>query len=118
LRDPQRRESRPGTIRAADSENKLQAGGPGPSVPPVPDFASMNTRGQHVAMEYWRSGYQYGWAAGFAAAEAAQAELDRRAAAVVSAATRHPDLATLAERRGEPERAERQRRILAERGIV
>ena len=85
---------------------------------PIPELAAMTTRAQHVAMEYWRSGYQYGYAAGVAAAVAEQAALDRRAAAAVSAATKGPDYATLAERRGEPERAERQRRILAERGIV
>ena len=77
----------------------------------------MTPRAQHVASEYWRSGYQYGWAAGFAAAEAEQAELDRRAAAAVGIAARGIPYANLADRRGEPDRAARQRRTLAERGI-
>lgn len=69
-------------------------------------------------MEYWRSGYTFGWQAGYAAAEADQAELDRRAAESVKVAARGTDYATLCERRGEPDRAERQRRILIGRGIV
>lgn len=78
----------------------------------------MTDRAQHIAMEYWRSGYQYGWQAGYAAAEAAQAELDRRAAASAGVIARGIPFADLCERRGEPERAEAQRRTLAERGIA
>lgn len=97
---------------------KFQAGWPSSSLADVPGLDTMTDRAQHIAMEYWRSGYTFGWQAGYAAAEAAQAELDRRAAESVRVAARGTDYATLCERRGEPERAEAQRRTLAERGIA
>lgn len=81
----------------------------------------MSARGQRVAGAYWQAGCDFGhglgYRAGYEAAVAEQAELDRRAAAAVSTAVKHPDFATLCERRGEPERAERQRRTLVARGI-
>lgn len=113
--------SRPAGDRAAEVNHS--GGGSTAVILPenVPEFAAMTPRGRFVAGEYWSAGCEFGYASGYAAgyeaAEAAQAELERRAFSGVSAAVKHPDFATLCERRGEPERAERQRRTLVARGI-
>lgn len=67
----------------------------------------------------WRQGYEVGRAAEAAERDAADAAEDevahRRHAAFLAGLTPYDELA---ERRGEPERAEAHRRLLAERGIA
>lgn len=117
VRDPQKRENRPEGNRAANSI-KYQAGEPSHSLADIPGLDTMTGRAQRIALAYYESGHLDGYAAGFAAAEAAQAEIERRAAASAGIIARGIPFADLCERRGEPERAEAQRRTLAERGIA
>lgn len=83
----------------------------------VLDLAVMRPHGQHVALAYYEAGHQYGYAAGYDAAVAEQTRLDRLAAGLGSMLATTTDYAALCERRGEPGRAEAQRRTLTERGI-
>lgn len=82
------------------------------------DLAAMtdDTRASFLAV--YELGCRDGWARGYAAAEEDLAEIQRRAHAVVQSAARTDPLDVLAERRGEPHRAERHRQTLRERGIA
>lgn len=117
MRDPQKRENRPEGNRAANSI-KYQAGEPSHSLADIPGLDTMTGRAQRIALAYYESGFVNGHAAGFAAAEAEQAELDRRAGIAVSSVAKGAPYAERCERWGETERAERQRQTLAERGIT
>lgn len=66
----------------------------------------------------WTDGYAAGINAGRAAVVREDAEAWARMREVVHAAARAPDYATLAERRGQRERAAATRRLWAERGIA
>lgn len=63
-------------------------------------------------------GARDGWQRGYEAAEADLAAVQARAHASVQQAARTPSYDELCDRRGEHERAERQRAILHERGIA
>lgn len=86
----------------------------------IPTLAEMSGWGRVVATAYFAAGRAEGYAAGYAAAEADIAALQRRAAAVAHelGSPRAVPYAELADRRGEHAAADRQRAILRERGIA
>lgn len=97
----------------------VSAGAPSSSsLADVPDIATMNTRGQHIASEFYRSGYEHGWQAGYDAARAEQDALDAKAAGLGTMLSRTPSYAELCDRRGQHDRAEAQRRTLRDRGVM
>jgi len=110
------KESRPGESEAAISAKQAQQ--PVSSLADVPDISTMNRRGQYVASEFYRAGYEHGIAAGYRQARAEQDELDRKAAGLGSMLAKGTDYADLCDRRGEHDRAEAQRRTLTERGVI
>lgn len=69
-------------------------------------------------LSVYELGLRDGWARGYEAAEADLAAVQARAHASVQQAARTPSYDELCDRRGEHERAERQRAILHERGIA
>jgi len=86
--------------------------------PPAPTLDELPPRGRQIVLSYVESVYAAGIAAG-----RQQVEDEQRGRGVVSAAIAQmiagtPPYAELADRRGQPERAERQRAILAERGAT
>lgn len=87
----------------------------------IPRIADMSERGQRIAGWYHDEGHRVGFAAGYAQGRADEAEelaaLQRSAVAVTRAVAQAGPYVDLCELRGEPGRAERQRRLLAERGI-
>lgn len=82
----------------------------------------MTASDDQVARWFYADGYRSGWQDGYtkgrADEEAELARLQRSAVAVTRAVAQAGSFADLAERRGEPERAGRQRELLAERGIA
>lgn len=84
----------------------------------IPTMTELSEWGRTVATAYYEAGYVAGYARGREAENESIAALQRHAAATVRAVAKAGPYADLAERRGEPERAERQRAILAERGIA
>lgn len=95
---------------------------PGTRVPApdddIPALDELPPRGRQIVLAYVESVYAAGIAAG-----RQQVEDEQRGRGVVSAAIAQmiastPPYAELAERRGQPERATRQRAILAERGVT
>ncbi|QOR69138.1 hypothetical protein IM660_10365 [Ruania alkalisoli] len=84
----------------------------------IPTLASMTPRAQTIALAYYSAGVLRGIEIGRGHAEDEQAELDRRAAAVVAVAADGVPLDVLAERRGEHAHAERVRDRLRRNGVV
>lgn len=82
------------------------------------DLTAMTEDARASWLAVYELGVRDGWARGYEAAEADAAEVHRRAHAVVQAAARDLPYDALAERRGESDRAERQRATLRERGIA
>ncbi|HLS13156.1 MAG TPA: hypothetical protein VK095_01440 [Beutenbergiaceae bacterium] len=84
----------------------------------TPTLAQMNARGQRIATAYYESGVLAGIQIGRAQVETEQAALWAEVAQHVRSLAKVPAFDVLAERRGEPERAAAQRRVLADRGIA
>lgn len=84
----------------------------------IPTLVELSAWGEVCALAYYSSGFAAGLAEGRreAEVEATARWAGMRAHVRMIAAT--PSYADLAERRGEPDRADRQRAILRERGIV
>lgn len=89
---------------------------------PIPTLAEMTPHGRTVALTYYESGAVATWPEAFEAGRrSVEAELaDEWAAlrAVIVPNSLRPGYAHLAELRDQPERANRQREILAERGVA
>lgn len=83
----------------------------------IPLTAEMNARGRAIATSYYESGFVSGYVRGRADEAEALARLQRTAAAVAGVVAKAGPYAGLADKRGEHERADRQRSILRERGI-
>ena len=83
----------------------------------IPTPAEMNARGLVIAMAYFEDGYVAGIAAGRAQLEQEWTDQHAYAALVARQVAAHGPYVDLAERRGHHLRAERQREILAERGL-
>lgn len=88
-----------------------------PDLGAVPRLNEMNAHGQYVALAYYESGLKHGYAAGYDDCEAEVNAQQAHAASLSRMVAMRPSYADLCERRGEHERAERQRAILRERGI-
>jgi hypothetical protein len=89
-----------------------------PGLVPVPPLESISPRARDVCLAWYQAGLEDGVRLG-----RRQVEDEWRGAMTVSAAiarqvaAREP-FAVLADRRGQPERAERQRALLRERGVT
>ncbi len=124
--------------RAGAAHVEGRPGGSAQSLPPTPDvdptvvrdsaptvdLARMTPRARAIWQEAWISGYIEGYAAGAAHADErfwAGVEFQRRyedhARGLAAMLASRPPYDVLADRRGEPERADAQRRTLAGRGI-
>ena len=84
----------------------------------IPDLSEMTPRAQAIALAYYEAGACDGWVRGWDAAHADEAARWAAMARDIRARANVPEYAVLAERRGQPERAARQRQILAERGVA
>lgn len=82
------------------------------------DLAQMTPDARASFLAVFQLGAEAGWHDGYRAAEEDLAAIQRRAYAVVQAAARTEPFDALAERRGEPARAARQRELLRDRGIA
>lgn len=111
-------ESRPGVETEAAKVNQQGDGSTANSLPECPDISTMTPRAQHISMRLWESGYSWGYRAGYDAARAEQDALDAKCAGLGTMLSKSPSYAELAERRGQHDRAEQQRRTLADRGIA
>lgn len=83
----------------------------------VPTLTELSLRGQEIVLAYCAEARAEGIAEGRLQVEAELAARQRAAVVSVRAAANAGPYASLCELRGEPERAEHQRRLLAERGI-
>lgn len=110
-------ERRPAGNRAAENLGGDRGRAQSTATADVPSLAAMNAHATKVALAYYEAGLEHGIELGRAQAEAEMDERWRPAYEIVQAAARREPYAELCERRGEPERAERQRRLLRERGI-
>jgi hypothetical protein len=98
------------------SETPARAGRPAPSLPVryvSPPLDTMAPRAQAIWLEAYQLGYEHGIAEGIRQADDADAAAWRRICLPIG-----PDYADLAERRGETERAARQRQIVRDRGLA
>lgn len=84
----------------------------------APTLVELNAKGQAIVLEYYEAGVVAGIAEGRRQVEAEVAAQWRHAYESSQMIARTPSYVELAERRGEPERADRQRQILQERGIT
>lgn len=84
----------------------------------IPALHEMTPWGREVAEAYYLSGYVAGVAEGRRREDAELGALQRAAVATARAAADRGPYADLAEKRGEPDRAARQRALLAERGVT
>lgn len=84
----------------------------------APLIPNMTPRARGIWLEAYELGAAEGWRRGYDAAEADAQAVHRQAHAVVQQAARSIPYAALCERRGEPHRAQRQRRLLTERGVT
>lgn len=84
----------------------------------IPSLNEMTSWGVEVAEAYYLSGYVAGVAEGRRLEDAELGALQRAAVATARAAADRGPYADLAEKRGEPDRAARQRALLAERGVT
>ncbi|MGC5628195.1 hypothetical protein ACPYO6_08105 [Georgenia sp. Z1344] len=82
-----------------------------------PDLWAMAPRAQTIALEWFEAGYVAGVEVGRRLEEAELAAIQRVAVASARGAADRGPFALAAERRGEHERAARQRALLADRGI-
>ena len=85
---------------------------------PPPDLATASPADRAAWLEAYEVGYLDGYQAALEHHEAQLHALWVTAAATARAVASAPDYATLAEQRGQPERAERQRATLRQRGIA
>lgn len=84
----------------------------------VPTLAELSPRAREIVLAYCAEARAEGIAEGRRQVEAELAARQRAAVVSVRAAATAGSYASLCELRGEPERAERQRRLLVERGVV
>lgn len=89
-----------------------------PGMLAVPSPETMTPRAWAVVLAYYQAGVEHGIALGRQQAEDDWQAIHSRAAAIARQVAESPSYADLAERRGEHDRAERQRAILRERGIA
>ncbi|MEE6288631.1 hypothetical protein V2J52_13295 [Georgenia sp. MJ173] len=89
-----------------------------PQTTDIPLLNTMNARGQRIATAYYESGVVAGIEMGRRQAEEEMAQLWRNAHAVVQAVARRDPYDVLADRRGDRQRADRQRQLLRERQIA
>lgn len=82
------------------------------------DLGAMSDDARASWMAVWELGLTEGWNRGYQAAEDDMAARWRHAHAVTQAVAQTTPYDVLADRRGEHDRAERQREILRERGIA
>lgn len=82
------------------------------------DLDKMTDDARASWLAVYELGARDGWHLGYAAAEEDMAALWRRAHGIAQEAARGVPYDVLADRRGEHDRAERQRAILRERGIA
>lgn len=85
---------------------------------PVPTLAEMSARGREIACAYFEAGVIDGIAIGRHQLEAEWRALDLAAFAAARSTASTLAFDELADRRGQHDRAERQRAILRERGIA
>ena len=126
-------------VRGTEGGRQIEAGGPTTSVqhdrarrPPDARTRSWFLAGYDTgqaagwtfgSIDGWRHGYAAAWSEGRAAlaeelTEARSVSIEAHDRALVQALTSTPPFDVLADRRGQHERAERQRETLAERGIA
>lgn len=84
----------------------------------IPGLHEMNARGREIASAFYEAGYVAGVAAGRDELEQEWTDQHAVAAAIARQMAQRGPYSELADRRGHSERAERQRMILAERGIT
>ena len=113
----------PGAVGDEGGANN-KAGGPLPTIlgdaltrVEFPDLRDMAPRARAIALGYYEAGYTTGIAAGREQLEQEWTDQHAYAALIARQVAEHGPYADLAERRGHHLRAERQREILAERGL-
>ena len=84
----------------------------------IPTLNEMSARGREIAGAYYESGYVAGVVAGCQQMFDAWRATAERSAAVAAVIANAPSFAELCNLRGEPERAERQRATLVDRGVA
>ncbi|MEE6289282.1 hypothetical protein V2J52_16635 [Georgenia sp. MJ173] len=84
----------------------------------VPSLADLPPTAKRVALAYYEAGLDHGYDLGFRAAEAEQERIWAAFAQVVRAAAATVPYDVLCERRGEPDRAQRQRDLIRRRGVL
>lgn len=107
---------RPGGQTGPVAEDDHQGAGSLASLPVrylSPPLDTMSPRAQAIWLEAYQLGYEHGIAEGIRQADEAEAAAWRRICIPAG-----PDIAQVQERRGEHERADRTRRVWAERGIA
>ena len=87
------------------------------SAPDVPSLTDMTPAAQEVALAYYESGVLAGIGIGRQQAEDEHRGLWEVSAAIARQVAQNGSYSDLAERRGQPERAVRQRSLLAARGV-